>query len=344
MALTENNHVAGNRGPSWKASIFKLFMSPAFKLTMLLLTIAFLLWLPFRLNAYWVRVVTSVFMMAALAQSFNVIMGLAGYLAFGHTVFFGLGAYAVGAMAYHFGINFWFGLIFSAIVPAVYALALGLPLLRLRSQYFATATIGVLFGTRELVINLRKITLGSSGMVVPSVFSEPRMVVLGYYFLMLVSMVSATLLVWLIARSRFGFGLRAIKSDEDVAQVMGVPTLRYKVIAWMIAAVMAGVAGGLFAGSLGYLEPGNVFSIQMVVEAFAMMLIGGVGTVFGPVFGAFLLQILSEVLWGNFAQYHLIILGAIIVVITIMLPKGLAGLIAQWRLQVFGSVEEDQPL
>lgn len=306
-------------------------LSPDFLRWLIVPTLIFLIWFPWNASAYWVRVLTGVFMMASVAQSFNVIMGLSGYLAFGHTVFFGLGSYAVGTVMYHFNVSFWVGLIFAALIPALYAFVLGYPLLRLRSQYFATATIGLLFGTREIVINLRKITLGSSGLVVPSVFSSPREFVLGYYFLMLAAMVMCTLLVWLIARSRFGFGLRAIKSDEDVAQVMGVSTTRYKVVAWVIAAIMAGVAGGLFAGSLGYLEPGNVFDIVMVVKAFAMMLIGGAGSVYGPLFGAFLLELLSEVLWGSFVQYHMIILGAIIVLITLVLPKGISGLVSQLR-------------
>jgi branched-chain amino acid transport system permease protein len=303
--------------------------------------IAFLVWLPWNVSAYWVRVFTGVFMMATVAQSFNVIMGISGYLAFGHTVFFGLGAYAVGSTMYHWGISFWLSLIFAAIVPSLYALLLGYPLLRLRSQYFATATIGLLFGTRELVINLRKITLGSSGLVVPSVFDTPRAVVVGYYMLMLVLMVISTFVVWLVVRSRFGYGLRAIKSDEDVAQVMGVPTTSYKIIAWVIAAAMAGLAGGLFAGSLGYLAPGNVFNITQVVKAFAMMLIGGAGSVFGPVFGAILLELLSEYLWGSFVEYHMIILGAVIVIITLVLPQGMSDLFARLRTKLAGELDEE---
>jgi branched-chain amino acid transport system permease protein len=310
-------------------------------LWLLVPALGFLVWLPWNVSAYWVRVLTSVFMMASVAQSFNVIMGISGYLAFGHTVFFGLGAYAVGTTIHHWDISFWLSLIFAVLVPSLYALLLGYPLLRLRSQYFATATIALLFGTRELVINFRKITLGSSGLVVPSVFESPRAVVVGYYFLMLGVMIFSTLIVWLVVRSRFGFGLRAIKSDEDVAQVMGVPTTIYKIVAWVIAAAMAGLAGGLFAGSIGYLEPGNVFNITQVVKAFAMMLIGGAGSVFGPVFGAILLELLSEVLWGSFVEFHMIILGAIIVVITMVLPKGMVDLFARFRSRLTGELDED---
>lgn len=315
-------------------------LSPRTLRWVLIPILIFLLLFPWSANAYLIRVLTAVFMMAALAQSFNVIMGLTGYLAFGHTVFFGLGAYAVGTTIYHFGISFWFALIFAAIIPGIYAALLGYPLLRLRSQYFATATIGVLFATREIVIYLRKITLGSTGMVIPSVFASPREFVLGFYFLMFTNMILCTILVWLIVKSRFGYGLRAIKSDEDIARVMGIPTTKYKILAWVIAAVMAGVTGGLFAGSIGYLEPGNVFNIVMVVKAVAMMLIGGVGSVFGPVIGAFLLELLSEVIWGNFIQYHMIILGALIVIIVIVAPKGIIGLISQLRSRLEKNIQE----
>src|SRR3990172_13361998 len=301
---------------------------------------ALLIWLPGNVNAYWVRVLTGVFMMAAVAQSFNIIMGLAGYLAFGHTVFFGLGAYAAATLMHHFGISYWIGLVFAAVIPAIYAFLFGLVLLRLRSQYFAVATIGVLYGTRELVINLRKITLGSSGLVVPSVFGSPREVVVGYYMLMLALMVIATLTVWWITRNRFGYGLRAIKSDEDAARVMGIPTMRYKVLAWVIAAAVAGVAGGVFAGSMSYLEPGPVFSITTVVKAFAMLLIGGAGSVFGPVIGAFLFGLASEFLWGAFIDYHMLILLALIVVITLLFPKGISDLFAQFRSRLAGTVEK----
>ncbi len=298
--------------------------------------------LPLNLNAYWVRVLSGMFMMGALTQSINLIAGFTGYLAFGHTVFFGLGAYVVGIMMYQFHLSFWASLVVAAIVPALYAFVLGLPLLRLRSQYFAVSTIAVLYGTRELVVNARSITLGSSGLVVPGVFEDPRTMIIAFYYMMLVLLVAATFVVWRISKSRFGFGLRAIRGDEDAAQVMGIPTTRYKVVVWTIAAAIAGLAGGLYAGFLGYLEPGNVFNILTVVKIFTMLLLGGMGSVIGPVLGAVFLEFISEILWANFEKYHMITLGAIIVVVTLFMPNGLTDVLGRLRARLTHSSEGEE--
>lgn len=285
-----------------------------------------LLALPFGLSGYWLRVLSYVFVMGALTQSYNLIVGLTGYPAFGHAVFFGMGAYTVGILMNRLELSFWATLPAAALVPAAAALLLGLPLLRLKSSYFSVATIGVMYAVREVVINLRDVTGGSQGLVIPGFFTDPRTMILSFYYILLLLMVLSTFVIWRVQLSRFGYGLAAIRDDEDAARVMGVPTVRYKIAAWSGAAAMAGLAGGLYGGLLGFLEAPNLFNIALASQAFIMMLLGGMGTVTGPILGAFFLQILSELIWGNFAQYNMLVLGAIVVLVTVFMPAGLTDL------------------
>lgn len=293
------------------------------------LAIAGLLAAPAVLSGYWIRVLSYVFVMAALTQSYNLIVGLAGYPAFGHAVFFGLGAYTAGVLVDRAEWSYWLTLPAAAALPAAVAALIGLPLMRLKSSYFSVATIGVMYATRELVINARDVTGGSQGLIIPGAFDDPRTMVVAFYYIMLALMLLATGTIWLVLRSRFGYGLAAIRDDEDAARVMGVPANRYKIAAWSLAAAIAGLAGGLYGGLLTFLEAGNLFNIALASQAFIMMLLGGMGSVFGPVLGAAFLQVLAELVWGNFARYNMLALGAIVVFVTLFMPAGLAELAAR---------------
>lgn len=291
-----------------------------------------LLAMPWILSAYWIRVFTIVFMFAALAQSLNIIAGFTGYADFGNGVYFGIGAYATGFLMQR-DLPPPLAVLTGALVAVLVAALLGLPILRLRGHYFAIATIGVMEGVRELVTNMGFLG-GGQGLNVPIVRMSPAQFTILMYFLMMALMVAYTALVWAISRSSLGYGLRAIKGDEQAAAVMGIDTTRYKIAAWCLSAACTATVGGVYAILNGFIEPSVAFDVVRGTEYFMMMLLGGAGTVFGPLLGAFILQLIGNVVWSQFLHGHLAILGIVIVLITLFLPGGLVNALRDgftWR-------------
>jgi branched-chain amino acid transport system permease protein len=283
--------------------------------------------LPFVLTGFWVRVMTTVFMFAALAQSLNIIAGFTGYADFGNIVYFGIGAYATGFLMKS-DVPFPVAILCGALLSAVIAGLIGLPVLRLRGHYFAIATIGVMEGTRELVLNMEFLS-GGSGMNVPIIRMPPQQFSALIYFIMLSLMLGYTLLVYGLSRSSLGYSLRAIKADEQAAAVMGIDTTRAKTTAWAASAACSAIVGGVYAVWVGFIEPGVVFNVVTGTEYFMMMLLGGPGTVLGPVLGGFLLQLVSVTVWSRFLHGHMAILGIVIVLIVLFLPNGLMNALRQ---------------
>jgi branched-chain amino acid transport system permease protein len=272
------------------------------------------------------RTVAGVFMFIALAQGWNLIGGFAGYPSFGNVVFFGLGGYTTAILMAKSGFAFWLALPAAAVVGVVFAILVGMPVLRLRGHYFAIATLGVAEGTREVVVNLDGLTGGNSGITVPAVGADAVTSYpgnTGFYFYFLALAVLATVVVWLVARSRFGYGLRAIAQDEEAAAAAGVHTTRLKVAAFALSGLVTAMAGAMFAFQQVTVYPTRMFDVDITVLMVVMVVIGGSGTVVGPVIGAVALQFLSEWLRTNYTDLHTFIFGAIIVVAVVLLPMGL---------------------
>lgn len=276
---------------------------------------------PFFLTGYWVRLITSMFMYAALASSLNIIMGYAGYADFGNVVFFGIGAYTTAILMKEAGVPFLLAMPLGGLLCSAFAAVLGLPILRLRGSYFAIASMGLSQAMRELARNL-EITGGGVGYSVPMLGVDPRVFNTAVYFLMFGLMALSVLVSYIVLRRRFGYGLRAIKADEEGASVMGIDTTRHKVVAWALSAFLTGMVGGAFGLWFAYFTPDSVFNISVSVKALVMVYLGGVGTVAGPVIGAFLLQYVSDTIWSRFLEIHLGVLGLAIILIVLFIPKG----------------------
>jgi branched-chain amino acid transport system permease protein len=302
------------------------------------LFLAFLVVFPGITSGYWIRVLTSVFMYVGLASSLNIIMGYTGYTDFGNVVFFGVGAYVTGILMNTFKMPIYVSVLIGAVVCSIYAALLGLPLLRLRGHYFSIATIGVMDATREIVTNL-KITGGGQGMSFPIPDLNPQVFNSTMYFVMLGLACLFVLASWFIRRSRFGFGLRAIRAEEQAANISGIPTTQYKVRAWMISAFMTGLMGGVFGFWFSYVEPQDVFNITISLKYMIMMLIGGAGTVIGPIIGAFFMEVISELVWGQFIELHMGILALIVILTVVFVPKGILYYI-QNRINLKGILAE----
>jgi branched-chain amino acid transport system permease protein len=282
--------------------------------------------LPLAGDSYWLRLGTTMLMYGVLAVSWNFIGGMAGYPSFASAAFFGLGAYA-GAVAQKLGVPLALAWGFAGLAALVFAAALGVALLRLRGHYFAIASLVVAEVLRELVNAATDLTGGGMGLNLPiprMASIEAQATFFFYAMLALTALAFATMLF--VTYARLGFGLRCIQQNESAADMLGVNTTLYKVAAFMLSGVFVGVAGAIYASWVHYIEPPDVFDVLYSVKAIGMVLRGGAGSVFGPLFGAALFLSLEELVWRNYLQVHTGVLGLLIVLLVLFLPKGLFSL------------------
>ncbi|HEX2199328.1 MAG TPA: branched-chain amino acid ABC transporter permease [Burkholderiales bacterium] len=282
--------------------------------------------LPLSGDSYWLRLGTTMLMYGVLAVSWNFIGGMAGYPSFATAAFFGLGAYT-GAVAQTLGAPAMLAWCLAGLAALIFAAALGVALLRLRGHYFAIASLVVAEVLRELVNASTDLTGGGMGLnlPIPRMASIEAQATFFYYaMLALAGIAFATQLA--VDYTRLGFGLRCIQQNESAADMLGVNTTLYKVAAFMLSGVFVGVAGAIYASWVHYIEPPDVFDVLYSVKAIVMVLLGGAGSVFGPLFGAALFLSLEELVWRNYLQIHTGVLGLLIVLLVLFLPKGLFSL------------------
>ena len=280
---------------------------------------------PGMLSPFMIQFLINVFMLAALAESWNIIGGFTGYASFGNVAFFGIGAYTTGVLLTRAGLSFALALPAAGITAMVFAALIGLPILRLKGHYFAIATLGVAETMREIVYNL-EVTGAGTGLVMPIVKSP-----LPFFYLMLGILTAVTLVNWWISRSRFGYGLVAIREDEDAAAAMGIDTARCKTIAFALSGGFAGLAGGVFAYWITFIDPDAVFKVSTTIQMIIMAVFGGMGTVVGPLLGALVLASVSEVLSTQLVTLAELFNGLIVILAVLFMPRGLADLIRRRR-------------
>lgn len=293
---------------------------------LLIIAVVFFIFLPRFLSGYWVRVITTIFMYAVIAQGMNIMSGYMGYLPFGNAMFFGIGAY-VTAIGMSKGLPFLVVVPLAAITAILFSILLGIPVLRLRGHYFAIATIGMSAAILSVVQNTTEITGGAMGTTLPIINKAPGVVYNYFYLAMFGLMIITTLSLHFIIKSRFGFGIRSIKANEEAANSMGINTTYHKVVAWAISAFFTSIAGALYAYWMSFIAPDEVFDVMIAVNTIVIMLIGGAGSILGPIIGAFVIELFTEVAWSAFLEYHLAVLGIIIIIIVFFVPKGVTGTI-----------------
>jgi branched-chain amino acid transport system permease protein len=280
---------------------------------------------PLWASNYIVVLAVMIAMYTALALSWNFIGGFTGYPSFATAVFFGLGSYA-GALAQRAGVAMPLAWLIATLVVAAFAVALGAIVLRLKGHYFAIGSIAVVEVVRLVISSWGSLTGGGDGLNVPLLAGGPDAVARTFLAVMIGLMVATFIATLLVDRSRLGFGLRCIQQNEDAANMIGVDTVRYKVIAFALSALFCGTAGAAYASWRGYIDPTESFSILMSIKVPVMCLLGGAGTVLGPVVGTAAFMLLEEFFWANFLDYNRAILGAVIVVLIFFLPGGLLGI------------------
>lgn len=278
----------------------------------------------------------SILLAIVMACSLNIMMGFTGYVSFGHVVFYGLGGYVGMYSLKTLGLPLPFAVLAGGAGAVLLAFLLGKAILRLRGSYFALATIGVNEAVRTFVSNFGPFG-GSTGIELPFSIYTPyggAMQALWYtYYAVAAMAVLAVVFSFLIKNSKFGLGLMAIREDEDAAEVMGVVTPNAKVLAFVCSAILPGMIGTLFFFKNSSVEPGDAFRLGFSIEALVMIMLGGQGTVLGPLLGALGYQRLRTSLLTNaisigslpLKDFQLVISGLLMLLIILFIPSGLVG-------------------
>ncbi|HEY0987167.1 MAG TPA: branched-chain amino acid ABC transporter permease [Kofleriaceae bacterium] len=275
---------------------------------------------------YWLHMMLYAFMYIAMATSWNIIGGYAGYISLGHSAFYGIGGYVTGGLMMFCGISPFV----SAPLAGVLCFALGLPLgliaLRTRGPAFIISTIALLMLARLALDNIASLG-GADGMSLPLPELPVKTAKLPFYYAMLAVAVAAVYTSYRIRHAKLGLGLRAIAEDEIKAEAAGVPTRLYKIVAFAASALFIGVAGGVWGYYLTYLRPSIFFQIVTSAEIVLMAIVGGRGTVAGPVIGAILLVGTDELLVAKLGstELNLAAKGALMLAVLVFFPEGIVG-------------------
>ncbi|HET6843326.1 MAG TPA: branched-chain amino acid ABC transporter permease [Candidatus Angelobacter sp.] len=273
-------------------------------------------------NDYQVRILFRIAIFAALGLAWNLVGGFAGQLSLGHAAFFGLGAYGLAIFTAR-GVPMWISLLLAALVATLFAAAIGRIAFRLRGPYFTLATIAFAEVLRLTATNL-EITGGAIGLDVPTLFAGRSFIRMMYFAAVILALITF-LINFATSRSRPGYYLMAIREDEDTASAVGIDTASYKLRALLISAFITALGGALYASSSQHIVPDDAFAMEISVQIAIIAMLGGAGTLAGPVAGAVLLLTASEVFKNQFREGHLLIYGVLIVLVVLFLPDGIVG-------------------
>jgi len=275
---------------------------------------------------YIIQMATISMMWVALATSWNLIGGYAGYISLGNNVFFGIGGYVAGALLVYQGWSPFISAPLAGLVAMAVGIGVGLITLRTRGPAFIIATLALLL-MAALIFDNWEFVGGSNGLSLPLPEFSREWARVPFYLAMLTAAVGSVLLSWKVAHSKLGLGLRAIAQDEIKAEVLGIDTRKYKVIAYTLSAFFPGVAGAIWGYSLTYLRPSIFFTIAIAAQMVLMAIIGGRGTVAGPVVGAIFLVIINEfsvVQFGS-SELNIVVTGVILILVLLFFPLGIVG-------------------
>ncbi|WP_425087232.1 branched-chain amino acid ABC transporter permease [Stappia sp.] len=320
------------------------------QLALLGLVFAALFTVPFVVESEsWRTTVIMTLYAALLGQAWNILGGYGGQFSFGHAAFFGTGAYTVAVLQVQFGINPWLGLVAGGALAVGVAAFIGFTTFRygLRGSYFALVTLAFAEVLR-ILSNTVPFTGAGVGILIPL---DPGAASLqftskaGFYWLLWAITLAAFLTAWWIGHSRFGARLMAVRDNEDAARALGVDPFRVKMRAIMLSGLFSGLAGVFYAQFFLYLDPGIAYGPAVSVESLLVPIVGGMGTLFGPLLGAVALHAVSEVtreVIGDLPGISLVIYGTILVIMVLFAPRGLSGLVSRLTARMRRTAEGDR--
>ncbi len=301
------------------------------KLLLILIIFVLVASLPlFGIDRYYMRFFTYLFMWIALAGCWNISSGYTGYIDFGPVVYFGIGSYSTAILMTLLKIPFFISIFAGGIIALIISTFIGLPTLKLKGAYFAIATFAFAESMKQIILCFDrtfhvKFFMGSYGITLP-ICNNYNL----FYYLMLLIAGIIVVITFFIEKTRFGLALKAINESEEASQMIGINTTLIKLSAYMISAFFISVVGGIYAYWVTYITPDDVFNVHKTVQMVIMSLIGGMGTLIGPILGATFLSSISEYLGAEFVENYLIIVGIIVVLVILIEPSGLYGL-KKWK-------------
>jgi branched-chain amino acid transport system permease protein len=286
-------------------------------------------------SAFAIDILVRVVLFAFIGVAWNLMGGYAKQLSLGHAAYFGLGAYTSTILQIKFGISPWIGIVAGGIVATLASLPIGWLCFRLRGPYFAIATIATAQVFMLLFLKFRSFAWGAEGTTIPFLGNAPLMMQFGakvdYYYLALVLLAIGLFITYLIERSWMGYYLVAVGEDEDAAEAVGVNAPRIKRDIYMISAFLTGLAGTFYVQYIYFIDPNTAFSFNVSVEAALVSIVGGIGTMWGPVLGTALLEptsaLLQSWLGGSHGGIQLTVYALILIVVILWRPAGLIGVL-----------------
>lgn len=298
-------------------------------------------------NPYSLSVVILVLLYAYLAYSWNLIGGFGGQLSLGHAAWFGIGAYTSTVLFIDFGVTPWLGMFAGAAIAGGLAVIVGIPCFRLRGAYFALATIATAMVLRIIVENTHGLLGGPRGLEVtlmrdaPLLFQHTRK---EFYYVVAIAFVAIAYLInRAVLNSRFGAYLTAIRNDQEAALALGVDVRRYKLVAYVLSAAMTAIGGTFYAQFVLFISPEKVFGVAMSVQIAVICIIGGRGTLWGPVLGAMLLLLGEEAarrFTGGIVGADMLLYGLLLMIVIAFEPRGIVAILQRTAARIARSNKE----
>ncbi|MBW1736456.1 MAG: branched-chain amino acid ABC transporter permease [Deltaproteobacteria bacterium] len=302
------------------------------KFHILLIAGIILILVPFFVGSYFLHVMIIIFFYAFLAESWNILGGLAGQLSLGHGIFFGVGAYTSSIMFIKLNVSPWVGFLVGGVFAAVLGLIISFPVFhyKLRGAYYALVTLAYVEIFEKLALKIEYVG-GALGILIP--LRESSLLALQfqskkpYYYICFALMIISIGITHWAKMSRFGYILSAIKEDEDAAEAVGVNATKYKLIATALSAFLTAMGGVFYAQYTTFIDPKTTLSVFVSIEIVLRPIIGGVGTILGPILGSFVLTPLSELtrllIGSGQSGVHLLVYGIILIVVCLRAPRGI---------------------
>ncbi len=309
------------------------------------LAVAFILILalvPLFASGFWMRTLTMIFLLAAMAEGWNYIGGYTGYAAFGNVAFFGVGAYGTALAMLRLHFPFFLAMVVGVLAAMAFAVIIGLPVLRLKGHYFAIATVALATAMGELADFWTSFTGGAAGLTLPF-FNPLKWSNQFFYYISLLLVVFGLWLTYFLMNRKLGYSWVAVRENEDAARMMGINTTWSKVTAFALSAMMAGAAGAIYGYWSTFVLAEEVFKIDYTLQMILATVLGGPGTIFGPFIGSFIYYILITLLvfFFHVGEFHETILGTIIILVMVFTPQGIMDFLSGKKKLTISSLLEN---
>jgi len=336
---------------SESASCLQRLNSPRFYIPAILAGCLFIVPLVYS-NPIFLELMILIYFYAYLTTSWNLLGGFAGQLSLGHTAFTGIGAYTSTILFISFGLTPWLGMLLGGVFAAIIAITIGYPCFRLKGAYFALSTLACVETLRLVVENTNSIfgmkVGGPRGIELPlkghSLISFQFLDKVYYYYIILAMMLIALLISYMISKSKLGYCLSAIRNDVDAAQSLGVNVSWCRSQAAILSAFLTAIGGTFYAQLILFIDPASIISGYLSLEIVLIAIVGGRGTLMGPILGSFFLIPISELtriyLGGSYMGVHLIVFGGILMLVILFLPQGINGLVSEYYFGLIGRLEK----